>query len=170
MNIDNFDDNFVRETQTFQIEPKPQPTATTKSLSMAVQEPAIYGLDNETKSTIVKPQLIEELGGVKPQFPPQQSVGGSLILDPALGDVRPTIVGESIIIEPSLGLDVAPFVPKQKAYIGSPVGGGMAMGGGGALTDETQTDDVVVLQNQKKFPFLLVAVALVAGYFIFKKK
>jgi hypothetical protein len=168
MNTDNFDDNFVREAQTFQIQPKPQPTRTTKSLSMAVQEPSIYGLDNETKSTIVKPQLIEELGGVKPQFPPQQSVGGSLILDPALGDVRPTIVGESIIIEPSLGLDVAPFVPKQKA--GSPMGGGMAMGGGGALTDETQTDDVVVLQNQKKFPFLLVAVALVAGYFIFKKK
>ena len=105
----------------------------------------------------------------KPISPVKTPIKGTLTLisdfEPQEPPVKPS-VGGSLIVEPLLGLPVKPIT-------GSPVIGGSPMGGGsGVITDETlaETGGVDVLQNKKKFPFVLVGVALVVGYLIFKKK
>lgn len=58
------------------------------------------------------------------------------------------------------------ITPNLGGFLGSLTGGG-ASGGGGATEEQTKTDCTC---DKYKFPYWLIAVAVVGGYLIFRKK
>jgi hypothetical protein len=169
MNIDNFDNNFVTETKQNIIQPKP--IRKTKSLTMVAQEPSIYIQEQGIDFSTIKsdPEIVEQIGGVKPQFPSTPLTGGVKPQSPSTpltGGVKPSVAGTSMIVEPELGL------PVKSSDIG--LGGLVTPSVAEAVSAyeelDTQTDGMAVLKEKRKFPFLLVGAVLITSYFVFKKK
>jgi hypothetical protein len=73
--------------------------------------------------------------------------------------------GTSAIVEPEIvtpsGTSTTNFLPNLGGFLGSLTGGGA---GGGA------TEEEVLTPNKKPFPYWIIAVAVVGGYLIFRKK
>lgn len=142
----------------------------------------IYSVHPKTGMPIYSPKLDEI--GLDVQTVEDVVISQEVIPRP-LGDLPPK--GTSVIVEPLDILTENPntnttttstsssvvastsntgSLPNLGAFLGSLTGG--AMGGGGAV--EGAVEDKVEKQNKKPFPYWLIAVALVGGYLIFRKK
>jgi hypothetical protein len=112
-----------------------------------------------------------ELGGIKPE---PVLTGKSIInmeVDSELltatsvkSEPKRTSSGEVIYVDNTGTVVVGTGGLKPPS--GGLIGGGGGFGGGGGLPEDTEAPIV----KSKKFPYLLVAVAVVAGYLIFRKK
>lgn len=129
-------------TMPVEITPKPVPKTTTS------QTEFVLSSDSGSVSVPITPKPVPE---TKP-------LGTEPVVE--LGGIKP--IGGSLIVEPDLGLPT-----KDNP---TPIFGGG--GGGGVVSDvvEEVTETIEPLQEKKKFPLLLVGVALLVGYLVFKKK
>jgi hypothetical protein len=99
-------------------------------------------------------------------------------VQPVLSDVKPTqietggikpSVGSSLIVEPELGLPSNPNLTIAPIKLPtSDVGAFMGSLENGEIEEPTSVTDV--LKKEAKFPYWLIAVAVVGGYLVFKKK
>jgi hypothetical protein len=99
-------------------------------------------------------------------------------VQPVLSDVKPTqietggikpSVGSSLIVEPELGLPSNPNLTIAPIKLPtSDVGAFMGSLETGEIEEPTSVTDV--LKKEAKFPYWLIAVVLVGGYLVLKKK
>jgi len=139
----DFTADYKPELGTMPVEITPKPVPKTNIL----QTEFVLSSDSGSVSVPITPKPVPE---TKP-----------LGTEPVeLGGIKP--IGGSLIIEPDLGLPT-----KDNP---TPIFGGG--GGGGVVSDVTEevTETIEPLQEKKKFPLLLVGVALLVGYLVFKKK
>lgn len=141
----------------------------------------LRSIDPKTGMPILNPKL--DSIGLDVQTVEDVVISHEVIPRP-LGDLPPK--GTSVIVEPldiltenpNTNTNTTPTsssvvtstsntssLPNLGAFLGSLTGGSM---GGGAVAGGTE--DEVEKQNKKPFPYWLIAVALVGGYLIFRKK
>lgn len=141
----------------------------------------LRSIDPKTGMPILNPKL--DSIGLDVQTVEDVVISHEVIPRP-LGDLPPK--GTSVIVEPldiltenpNTNTNTTPTsssvvtstsntssLPNLGAFLGSLTGGSM---GGGAVA--SGTEDEVEKQNKKPFPYWLIAVALVGGYLIFRKK
>lgn len=121
----------------------------------------LIGLDVQTVEDVVISQEVipRPLGDLPPK-------GTSAIVEPLdilteNPNTNTTPTSSSVVASTSN----TSSLPNLGAFLGSLTGGSM---GGGAVAGGTE--DEVEKQNKKSFPYWLIAVALVGGYLIFRKK
>ena len=110
-------------------------------------------------TSVISPTLNEEITPIQTITTPTPTTS-----------ITPTtsVIGEPEIVTPikdtTSGTSVGNMIrPNLGGFLGSLTGGG-AGGGGGA------TEEEIVMQNKKPFPYWIIAVAVVGGYLIFRKK
>ena len=141
----DFTADYKPELGTMPVEITPKPVRKTTTS----QTEFVLSSDNGSVSVPITPRPVRETKPVGTE--PVEGLGG----------IKP--IGGSLIVEPDLGLPT-----KDNP---TPIFGGG--GGGGVVSDvveEEVAETVEPLQEKKKFPLLLVGVALLVGYLVFKKK
>ena len=120
---------------------------------------------NTTKELIKFNDNVYNGGSISQQINPV--TGG--ILPPPLGVVTTPTKGTSVIIDP---LVVLPQPPKEFPIKGLPNLDSLLTSPGSPsedITENTSTSDTIE-PTKKKFPYWIIAVAVVGGYLVFRKK
>jgi len=141
-------------------------------------------LETEPKTSMVKPELVLTDKDVYSDNNTQIITGGfkpvpTTNLEPVM-DAGSSIINTMVNAELIGGVrtDKKPVVTENGAVIITDTtngsvpskGGGIGGGGGGGMADSADEEVVEAPMKPKKFPFLLVGAAVVAGYLIFRKR